>query len=312
MSGVERRESVQSVDVVSDLNAWDQFWFQPLCTDAIAPIRGLLAVLAIVFFVSAWADVSFWYADGGPLSGERVASFLETGDLQAAGKWIVSPLFFIDAPWIYHAYLLIGILASVLVILGRGGRYLAFGLWLLVVGWANRSMLLSGLAESLLSMGLFAVAIAPAQAAHPLLVKFGGRLADRKEWSARFAQRLLATQITVVGVATFVTMLGGRVWFNGIGAYALAAPVQDRTFDWTGENSPLVSMFVHESLTHLMVIALPLGFAMAWIGKTNRLGQCLLLAWCLVVALLASHWLYASVFATMVMAIQPMSSRSHS
>ena len=39
---------------------------------------------------------------------------------------------------------------------------MSFVLWCLFVGWANRAMLLSGLAETLLSLGLFASAISPA------------------------------------------------------------------------------------------------------------------------------------------------------
>lgn len=306
MSHVEGNKSTTALHRdKSRMSSWDRFWFEPCLVTAIAPIRGILVVLVILFFISSWADVSFWYVDGGPFSGERVASFLKTGDLQSVGKWIVSPLFLANAAWVYHAYLLIGIIVGALVIVGRGGRYAAFGLWLLLVGWANRSMVLSGLSESLLSLGLFAAAIAPPQAAVPAFARLGGRVTGGKEWSARFSQRLIATQITVVGLATFVTMLAGRVWFNGIGAYALAAPVQDRTIDWTSENSPLLSGMVHESLTHLMVIALPLGFAMAWNVKTNRIGQGVLVMWCLTVAMLGSHWLYAATFATMVMAIRP-------
>lgn len=282
---------------------WDQFWFRPDSVDSIANVRGGLAVLAILFFLSAWSDVAFWYVDG-PFAVQNVSSFLASGDLKAAGRWIISPLFFSSAAWLYYGYLAVGILAAVLVILGRGGRTMAFALWLLVIGWANRSMVLSGLAESLLSLGLFAAAIAPPCAWRPWPLGSTKQQAAYS-WASRFAGRLLATQITVVGLSTFVTMLAGNVWFNGIGAYALAAPAQDRTIDWTASGSPLIYGFVHESLTHLMVIALPLGFAMAWGKKTNRIGQAVLLAWCLAVALLGSHWLYAATFAVMVLAIRP-------
>lgn len=285
-------------------SSWNQFWFRPEDVDSLANVRGGLALLAILFFLSAWSDVSFWYVDG-PFTVQNVSSFLASGDLESAGRWIISPLFFSSAAWFYYGYLAVGILAAVLVILGRGGRTMAFALWLLVIGWANRSMVLSGLAESLLSLGLFATAIAPPRAWRPWI---SGSATEPSAygWTSRFSGRLLATQITVVGLATFVTMLAGNVWFNGIGAYALAAPAQDRTIDWTASGSPLIYGFVHESLTHLMVIALPLGFAMAWGRKTNRIGQAVLLAWCLSVALLGSHWLYAATFAAMVMAIRPV------
>ena len=99
-------------------------------------------------------------------------------------------------------------------------------------------------------------------------------------------------------------MLAGRVWFNGLGAYALAAPSPDRTIDWT--NTILLHPLVHESLTHLMIVSLPIGLLMCWIERTNRLGKTILLLWCLIVALLGSLWLYAATMAVMVMAIDPI------
>ena len=90
-------------------------------------------------------------------------------------------------------------------------------------------------------------------------------------------------------------MLAGRVWFNGMGAYALAAPAPDRTFDWTTDASPLVRLPVHETLTHLMLIALPLGFLLAWLPRSNRVGKAILVGWCILVALLGAGYLVAAV-----------------
>jgi hypothetical protein len=109
--------------------------------------------------------------------------------------------------------------------------------------------------------------------------------------------------VSVVLIATATTTLGGRVWFNGLGAYALAAPSPDRTIDWT--NTILLHPLVHESLTHLMVASLPIGLLLSWITRTHRLGKAILLLWCLIVALLGSHWLYAMTLAIMVTTIDP-------
>jgi hypothetical protein len=162
-------------------------------------------------------------------------------------------------------------------------------------------MILAGLTESLLSLGLFASAIAPPGA---LWATWSKRQRCVLHWTAGFSQRLLATQVSVVLIATVTTMLAGRVWFNGLGAYALAAPSPDRTIDWT--NTVLLHPLVHESLTHLMVVSLPIGLLLSWNERTNRLGKTILLLWCLVVALLGSHWLYATTIAIMVIAIDPI------
>ncbi len=262
----------------------------------------MLSLITAIYFASSWSDVAFWYSGEGPFSPARVATFLRTSGLEDAATWIVSPLFLAKSAWLYHLYLVIGIVFAFLVTAGRGGRLAVWALWLLLVGWANRAMILAGLTETLLSLGLFASAIAPPGAIWAI---FSNRSQLGTHWLAGFSQRLIATQVSIVLIATFMTMLAGRVWFNGLGSYALAAPARDRTIDWT--NSSLVFGNVHEALTHLIVLAIPVGLLLAWIGKTQRIGQLILVTWCLIVAMLGSLWLYGLTMAAMVMAIGPIS-----
>jgi hypothetical protein len=284
-------------------SGWDRFWFHPASTTRVATIRGLLCGITAVYFMSCWSDAAFWYTDEGPLSASRVSSFLQVGGLEDAARWIVSPLFLTDSVWVYRFYLLLGIIVAGMVASGRGGRLACWSLWLLLVGWANRAMILSSLAESLLSLGLFASAIAPPGCCWRSSWKTDSQ-DDQLHWTAGFSERLTAVQITVIGLATWITMLGGRVWFNGIGAYALAAPAGDRTIDWTAIEAFSTNSTVQELLTHGMVLALPLGFLLAWLPRPRRIGLAILISWCVVVSLLGSHWIYALTFATMVLAIR--------
>ena len=282
---------------------WDQFWFIPIPADTIAFVRGVICLITFCYLVSCWSDLEFWYGDDGPFTPDRIATFLETGGVEESAAWILSPLFLTDSVTVYRVTLLLGMALAWIVALGGGGRVACVMLWLVLVSWANRAMILSGLTETLLSLGLFAAAIAPPRVAW--IPTSRRDAAPETDWTARFAERLMAVQITLVGAATMITMLAGRVWFNGIGAYALAAPVQDRSIDWTVEGSLFVNGFVHESLTHALVLALPIGLAMAWIPASSRVGKAVLVLWCAAVALLGSHWLYASIFAAMVLAIRP-------
>jgi len=296
----------------SEIGGWDHYWFSSTPVAPVSMIRGSLAMITLIYFLSAWSDAAFWYADGGPLSATNVSEFLTTGGLESAGSWIISPLFLTESARVYQLYLICGMATALAVLLGRGGRWMGFLLWCLFVGWANRAMLLSGLAETLLSLGLFAAAISPAGSAWTALSE--KRQAKRNNsddllvshWTAGFSERLLATQITVIGLSTWVAMLGGRVWFNGLGAYALAAPVEDRTIDWTGPDSLLVQVSVHEGLTHLMMIALPLGLLLAWLPKSSQIGKLMLVGWCIAIGMLGSHWLYAMTFSVLVFSIRPL------
>ncbi|HBV63557.1 MAG TPA: hypothetical protein DEF45_11095 [Rhodopirellula sp.] len=306
----ENRKVVKAENEL-EIGAWDRYWFSNAPVAPVSMIRGLLALITLIYFFSAWSDAVFWYADGGPLSETNVSAFLTTGGLESAGRWIVSPLFLTESPRTYQLYLICGIATALAVLFGRGGRWMSFVLWCLFVGWANRAMLLSGLAETLLSLGLFASAISPAGS---MWTAFSTKRQAKRNgsdypvvshWTAGFSQRLLATQITVIGVATWVAMLGGRVWFNGLGAYALAAPVEDRTIDWTGADSLLVQVSVHEGVTHLMMIALPLGLILAWLPKSSQIGKFMVVSWSLAIGMLGSHWIYAMTFAVLVFSIRP-------
>ncbi len=308
---MNNNRKVVQVAKESEIGGWDRYWFSNAPIAPVSVIRGLLAMITLLYFLSAWSDAAFWYAEGGPLSATNVAEFLTTGGLESAGSWIVSPLFLTESARLYQLYLICGIATALAVLFGRGGRWMSFLLWCFFVGWANRAMLLSGLAESLLSLGLFAAAISPAGSMWTALsTKRHAKQNSSDElsvshWTAGFSERLLATQITVIGFATWVVMLGGRVWFNGLGAYALAAPVEDRTIDWTGAGSLLVQAPVHEGVTHLMMIALPLGLFLAWLPKSSQLGKLILVGWCLAIGMLGSHWLYAMTFAVLVFSIRP-------
>lgn len=102
--------------------SWDRFWFAPGSTDHVAMIRGLLCLVAVVYFATCWSDAAFWYSGGGPFSAERVATFLRTSGLEGAAAWIVSPLFLFKSAWLYHLYLAVAIGVAILVACGWGGR----------------------------------------------------------------------------------------------------------------------------------------------------------------------------------------------
>jgi len=210
----------------SELRGWDRFWFLPESVASSSLTRRLLCGITVIYFMGAWSDAGFWYTARGPFSAIRMSTFLRSSGLEDAAAWMISPLFLASSPWLYQLYLATGIAVAFLVALGRGGRFAPWALWLLLVGWANRSMMLSGLTETVLSLALFASAIAP-----PARVFRGSSDSHRgeKNWLAGFSRKLMATQITIVLIATFATMLAGRIWFNGLGAYALAAPAMDRT-----------------------------------------------------------------------------------
>lgn len=229
---------------------------------------------------------------------------------------MVSPLYLFDGwttgtKWsesavVYKAYLAIGIglaifaaMASVVAGLLRPGllRSLVSGslpvfvLWIWYVGWANRVTLLAGICEPVLSVSLAALAIAPTVSSVP-------------SWRVTLARRLLGVQTTLLGLATTALMLNANVWWNGTGAYVLAAAEEDR-FLSLGElvvSRPVL----FEGLTVLLVVGLPLGL---WLVRRaapwRSLGFGLWWLWCVTAGVLSAELLYVAVLAVLVLSIQP-------
>ncbi len=282
------------------IQGWDRFWFSPGSTRAAARIRAGLCLITAIYFIGAWGDCTRWLAGDAPFSVNRTSTFLQAAGLENDARWIVSPLFLIDRLFgghglVYRAYLLIGIGLCAAVAFGRGRQMACWALWIVFVGWANRLMLLAGVTEILLSLGLFAAAVAPPAAAVG---------SERRDWKAGFSLRLNAVQITLFAACTIATMLAGSAWWNGLAGYALLAPIEDRTLGIGGPDSIFSQAIVYDLITHGLVIALPIGMLLCWVWRRSWIGPAIVIAWCAVVAILGSHWLYGLTFACLALSIR--------
>ncbi|MEM6473147.1 MAG: hypothetical protein AAF802_26535 [Planctomycetota bacterium] len=270
----------------------------------VRPARIGLAVVAFLYFASAVGDVPLWFQSGAPASSGQLGDFFREAGLDDDARWMWSPLFLWDSlfagtslaesAFVYRVYLLVGCLWSLLVLAFSipsiatkfpnriRGNWVCILLWIWFVGWANRIVLLAGIVEPVLSLSLAAMAIAP----------LGN---DRITWRSHFARRLASIQGTMVMVATTATMLAGNVWWNGTGAYALVAPIENRLFDV--RDTFFENPFVFESVNAFLLLALPLGVVLAWSRRRNRLGVAFICSWALLVALLSMEFLYAMTIA---------------
>ncbi|MCO8121470.1 hypothetical protein NHH03_06960 [Stieleria sp. TO1_6] len=289
---------------------WTAFWLAPSALTRLDFVRQALGIVTAIYFIASWSDVSTWYQQGAPASSSNLATFFRTAELTSDARWMVSPLFvwdsiFAGSRWsesalIYRLYLVIGVVLAVLTVFPKqlqqlglparlsgllGGFLPSLLLWVWFVGWANRIVLLAGIVEPLLSVSLAALAIAPCCLNR---VDAG----QRSSWTATLSRRLLAVQATLIGGLTSATMIASPTWWNGMGAYALVAPTQDRLFDVRG--TFFETPWVYELTTFLLVCALPLGLILAWQTNFRRLGIGLILAWCVLIGLLSANVLYAA------------------
>ena len=293
------------------LESLTRWWWQPVRWSELRTVRGGLSLLTAAYFLDALSDLGVWFGEGGLHSASRVDQFLRSAGLEQEAAASVSPLFWVDSYGMYVLFVLLAIVFSLTVTavdwggarfsrfvsrpgVRRGLVILPWVIWLCIVAWANRLLWLSGLTETLLSWTWFAVAIAGSSGCEvrpvpgePIEVDN----APRSSATAGFGMRLLALQGSLLVFITWVSMLTAPVWWNGTGAVALSAATDHRTVNWLPLLAPV---WMHESVTHALIVAMPLGLWMAWrpAAAARRVGIGVLTVWAVVVALLGSHWVY--------------------
>lgn len=254
-------------------SSWTTFWFaQEASGRLLRPIRIGIALLCACYFASHWADIGWWFSQSGALSPEAVRVFLIDADLGDSAGWRLSPLYWVDSPLFLRAYLLAGIGLSLAWGWWTRNRWLGTGVWLAVVGLANRSFLIAGLEELLLAWSVAYLAMAPADGAD--------------HWSGSLALRAIQVHLTMLIGVTGLTMLSSLAWWDGTGVMALVAPTEDRYIDW---GRILSAAWAQELVSLMIVWGAIAGPILLWIKATRTLGWIGLTAWALGLAMLTSQ-----------------------
>lgn len=262
----------------STRSAWNRFWFGEAGTgEILRRVRIGMSVVAILYFGSHWSDIARWFSSEGLLSSESLGQFLIDSQLGEAVRWRLSPLHWIESPWILKAYLLVGIGLAAAWPWITTTRAVGVALWLAVLGLANRSFLISGLEEVLLVWGLGYLAIAPADGSD--------------HWTGSLALRLIQVHLSLWLAVTGLTMLTAPAWWDGTGLMALAAPIEDRRFDWT---ESLSRAWLLEGLTHAVVLGALAAPLLLWVKATRWYGFAIATLWGIVLGMITNQLLLFS------------------
>lgn len=276
-------------------SSWMKFWFQREASGRVLrPIRIGIALLCAVYFASHWADIAWWFSQSGALGPEAVKQFLIDADLGDSAGWRLSPLYLVESALLLRAYLLAGIALSLAWGWWTLNRWLGLGVWLLVIGLANRSFLIAGLEELLLAWSVAYLALAPAD--------------GREHWSGSLALRAIQVHLTVLIGVTGMTMLSSLAWWDGTGVMALVAPAEDRYFDW----GPVMSAaWLQELVSLLIVVGAIAGPICLWVPATRTFAWVGLAVWAVGLALLTSQFVYFVGIAVLLLAFRaPRESRT--
>jgi hypothetical protein len=96
-------------------------------------------------------------------------------------------------------------------------------------------------------------------------------------------------------------MLSSEIWWDGTGSASVSAPVGRRLLNVA---DTLENPWIHEPLTHFIVLVAVVGSVTIWIKSLRNYSVCGLLIWCLVMAVLSSQWMYLASIAVALMAFR--------
>jgi len=270
---------------------WNSFWFEsPESSRSLKTVRIGICVVAVWYFASHWGDVALWFGDAGVLSADTVSGFVAAANVSAETAWRWSPLYLTGSPSLLRAYLVVGVVLAIIAAIYSRSRVPMVMLWLWCVWLANRSLLIAGNEDTLLCSSLAYLCLA---APSPALTDS----ATRWNWLSSLSRRMIQVHVSLLIGMIGLASLSSAIWWDGTGSVAMAAPVGRRLLDVT---TWLSSPAVHESITHTLIMAAVAGPVLLWVRQTRAAAMVSLVAWCVVVGLLSSQWMFVTTIAVML------------
>lgn len=275
---------LSSGEVLQD--GWERFWFTPQRADSLRIVRLGLGVAAALYFASHWADIGPWFGADGLLSTDRLGLLVQS---TGAARWNLTPLYWIGSTAGLRAVLGVGIVASLVMAAGIGGRWAVAVAWLVLISVAARCWVIAGIVEIPLVFGVGSLLIAEGG-------RWGGE-GNSRYWTSGLARRLLEVHTSALVAMAALAQLASEVWWNGTGAVHLVFRLDGPAWDF----SPIVSgPIAAAALTHAIVWLPIAAVPLLWIGRTRRGAAIAIIVHAIATGLLSGQMLYGAVVAVLV------------
>jgi hypothetical protein len=199
--------------------AWSRFWFESHSTLDIALVRVAFGIWSMVYLISWWSELPALVAAGGLLPVEMARYLIGAGVPGTGSLGRVSLLYVVESPWVVQAYLAVAWIVSLALTLGLGGRWLALGQALLMLGIAHRIPMLQGPGAAWITGMLLYLVVDPGK----LRRWWKPGLHDQaSRGTARFGLRLVQVHVLMWLVVSFLSTLAEPMWWSGVAAWWLA------------------------------------------------------------------------------------------
>ncbi len=283
-------------------DAWESFWFTPSDAGWLSVQRIVFAALACWYFVNYWFDYSLWYGDQGPLSTEQLGRLVSLADVAGTARWYWTPLYWLSSPAILNSLLIVGLVSSVALAFGIGGRSIAVVTWLIWLTIANRGWVLAEIKDIPLAIGLLGLVIAGAT---PLF----RNVVHHKRWNYQLARRWLQVNAGLIAAGIAIAQWVNPAWRSGLALENLLGAQADSIAASNGLLSPwLIGNSAALQLLSGIVMGIPLLALPLWIfmKSARRYSTYGLITHSLLVGLISGEWAYAIGWATMWTAFLPI------
>jgi len=273
--------------------SWNQFWFTPANSMPLAMVRIGTGLLATIYFLSYWSDLTRWFAPNGLLPPQTVARLTTEEGVLNFNYTVLQVVTKPGELWVFE---IIAIVAAILLAAGVFSRVSAIVTLVMLLSFVHRAPMISGFGEPVLAMLLFYLCIAPSGE----WLGFDGWLKRRRAASdtASEPQPSVLANISIrllqVHLAAFVLMMGlsklsAEPWWTGDAVWYLIAQTTSRPVDFT---SLRASPFVINAWTHALLAIEFLFPVLIW----NRLARPLLVgiacALWLSLAVISGHFIF--------------------
>jgi hypothetical protein len=253
---------------------WADYWFTALSTQVVQMTRGVVGVTSLLLFVCYSLIGNKWFTDQGWFDSSAGLFLVGNGMVETGAEFRMTP--FYDHPSLVLPVAIAGIVASLLVILGRFASIAALVAFVCVMFFHHRAPILVTKSEPLISAFLLYLAIVPSSLYR-----------SERGYLTTVGMRLIQIHFVIWIGFSLSTMLANEGWWTGESVRRL---LEDRQGIMPAAwGTPLIA----ECLSSLVVLSQVMFLACVARPSWRRFGFWAMLVFGAAAIIVTADWMYA-------------------
>lgn len=253
---------------------WADYWFTALSTQVVQTTRGVVGVTSLLLFVCYSLIGNKWFTDQGWFDSSAGLFLVGNGMAETGAEFRMTP--FYDHPSLVLPVAIAGMVASLLVLLGRFASIAALVAFVCVMFFHHRAPILVTKSEPLISAFLLYLAIVPSSLYR-----------SERGYLTTVGMRLIQIHFVIWIGFSLSTMLANEGWWTGESVRRL---LEDRQGIMPAAwGTPLIA----ECLSSLVVLSQVMFLACVARPSWRRFGFWAMLVFGAAAIIVTADWMYA-------------------